>query len=38
MEMRSLGAVADQPSLSMEIQHSKTIQVTVDIWYRVSSF
>lgn len=38
MAMRSLGAVADQPSLSMEIQHSKTIYVSVDIWYRVSSF
>jgi uncharacterized protein YggE len=37
MAMRSLGAVADQPSLSMEIQHSKTIYVNVDIWYRVSS-
>jgi uncharacterized protein YggE len=38
MEMRSLGAIADQPSLNMEIQHSKTVQVNVDIWYRVSSF
>jgi uncharacterized protein YggE len=38
MEMRSLGAVADQPSLDMDIQHSKTVQVNVDIWYRVSSF
>jgi uncharacterized protein YggE len=38
MEMRSLGAIADQPSLNMDIQHSKTIQVNVDIWYRVSSF
>lgn len=38
MAMRSLGAVADQPSLAMEIQHSKTIYVNVDIWYRVSSF
>jgi uncharacterized protein YggE len=38
MAMRSLGAVADQPSLGMEIQHSKTIYVNVDIWYRVSSF
>ena len=38
MEMRSLGAVADQPSLNMEVQHSKTIHVSVDIWYRVSSF
>jgi uncharacterized protein YggE len=38
MAMRSLGAVADQPSLSMEIQHSKTVYVNVDIWYRVSPF
>lgn len=38
MEMRSLGAIADEPSLNMEIQHSKIIQVNVDIWYRVSSF
>ena len=29
-------AAADQPSLNMDIQHSKTIQVSVDIWYRVS--
>lgn len=36
MAMRTLGAVADQPSLSMEIQHSKFVQVHVDIWYRVS--
>ena len=34
---RAKGAV-EQPSLSMDIQHSKTIHVTVDIWYRVSSF
>jgi uncharacterized protein YggE len=38
MEMRSLGAIADQPSLNMEVQHSKTVHVSVDIWYRVSSF
>src|SRR5215212_6555433 len=38
MEMRSLGAVADQPSLNMDIRHSKTVHVNVDIWYRVSSF
>jgi uncharacterized protein YggE len=38
MEMRSRGAAADQPSLDMEVQHSKTIHVNVDIWYRVSSF
>lgn len=39
MEMRSLGAVASaEPSLNMEVQHSKTVLVNVDIWYRVSSF
>ena len=36
--MKSRAAVADEPSLGMEIQHSKTVQVNVDIWYRVSSF
>jgi len=36
--MKSRAAVADEPSLGMDIQHSKTIQVNVDIWYRVSSF
>ncbi len=36
MEMRSMGVVPDQPSLSMEVQHSKTIHVNVEIWYRVS--
>lgn len=30
-------AVADEPNLNMDVQHSKTIQVNVDIWYRVSS-
>ena len=29
-------ASVEPPSLNMEIQHSKTIQVNVDIWYRVS--
>jgi uncharacterized protein YggE len=38
MSMKSRAAVADQPSLDMDIQHSKTIHVNVDIWYRVSSF
>jgi uncharacterized protein YggE len=38
MSMKSRAAVADEPSLNMDIQHSKTIQVNVDIWYRVSSF
>ena len=36
--MRTMEAAADQPSLNMEVQHSKTIHVNVDIWYRVSSF
>ena len=37
MSMKSRAAMADQPSLDMEVQHSKTIHVNVDIWYRVSS-
>lgn len=36
MKTRS-AAVADEPNLNMDIQHSKIIQVNVDIWYRVSS-
>jgi uncharacterized protein YggE len=36
MNMKARAAVADQPSLNMDIQHSKTVQVNVDIWYRVS--
>lgn len=36
MEMRARAAVAEQPSLNMDIQHSKTVQVNVEIWYRVS--
>jgi uncharacterized protein YggE len=38
MGMKMRAVAADQPSLSMDIQHSKTIQVNIDIWYRVSSF
>ena len=38
MSMKSRAAMADQPSLDMEVQHSKSIHVNVDIWYRVSSF
>jgi len=38
MSMKPRNAMADQPSLNMEVQHSKTIHVNVDIWYRVSSF
>ena len=38
MSMKSRAAAADQPSLDMEVQHSKAIHVNVDIWYRVSAF
>lgn len=38
MEMRSFGAVSDAPSLDIDIQHSKTIHVNLEIWYRVSEF
>jgi len=38
MMMKSRAASADAPSLSMDIQHSKTIHVNVEIWYRVSAF
>ena len=31
-------APAPEPSLGMDIQHSKTIHVNVEIWYRVSAF
>ena len=35
MSMKSR-AIAEQPSLDMEVQHSKIVQVNVDIWYRIS--
>ena len=38
MAKRSLGIAPSEPSLGMDIQHSKTVQVNVEIWYRVSSF
>jgi uncharacterized protein YggE len=38
MEMKVRAASAPEPSLGMEVQHSKTIHVNVDIWYRVSAF
>ena len=38
MSMKSRGAAAPEPSLGMDIQHGKTINVSVDIWYRVSAF
>ncbi|HKY54721.1 MAG TPA: SIMPL domain-containing protein [Anaerolineales bacterium] len=31
-------AAADAPSLDMDIQHSKTIHVNLEVWYRVSAF
>ena len=37
MGMKTRAAAPAEPSLNMDIQHSKTIQVNVDIWYRVSS-
>lgn len=38
MEMKARAASAPEPSLGIEIQHSKTIHASVDIWYRVSTF
>lgn len=38
MEMKARAASAPEPSLGMEVQHSKTIHASVDIWYRVSAF
>ena len=35
---KRLGIAPSEPALGMDIQHSKTVQVNVDIWYRVSSF
>lgn len=37
VRMKARAEVADVPSLNMDVQHSKTIQVNVEIWYRVSS-
>lgn len=38
MMMKSRAASADAPSLGMDIQHSKTLHVNLEIWYRISSF
>jgi uncharacterized protein YggE len=38
MPMRAMSKAAPEPSLGMDIQHSKTVNVSVDIWYRVSDF
>ena len=35
--MKSRSTAPAEPSLGMDIQHSKTINVSVDIWYRVST-
>jgi uncharacterized protein YggE len=36
--MKARGVVTAEPGLEMDILHSKTITVGVDIWYRVSEF
>ena len=33
-----VAAVEQGPSLGMDIQHSKVININVDVWYRVSAF
>jgi uncharacterized protein YggE len=39
MMMKSRAEMAaDAPSLDMDIQHSKTIHVNLEVWYRVSAF
>jgi uncharacterized protein YggE len=35
---RGAGMLMAEPSLGMDIQHSKTIHVNVEVWYRVSAF
>jgi uncharacterized protein YggE len=37
MGMAARAKTSAEPSLNMDIQHSKTVHVSVDIWYRVSS-
>jgi len=38
MSMKARAAAPAEPSLKMDVQHSKTVHVNVDIWYRVSAF
>ena len=38
MPMKARGAAVPEPSLGMDIQHSKTINIGIEIWYRVSAF
>ncbi len=33
-----IAAAVEEPSLGMDIQHSKTVTVSVEVWYRVSAF
>lgn len=35
---KARAAAAPEPSLGMDVQHDKTIHVSVDVWYRVSAF
>jgi len=36
-KMRGAGMMAE-PNLGMDVQHSKTIQINVEVWYRISEF
>jgi uncharacterized protein YggE len=38
MAKSRMAASVTEQSLGMDIQHSKTVQVNVEIWYRISSF
>ena len=38
MLMKRSGAPAVEPSLGMDVQHAKIININVEIWYRVSEF
>lgn len=38
MLMKRGGAPAAEPSLGMDVQHSKIININVEIWYRVTEF
>ena len=38
MMMKSRAPAPAEPSLGMDVQHSKLIHVNVEIWYRVSAF
>ncbi len=38
MQAKASRSTAPEPSLDIDIQHSKTIDIHVDVWYRVSAF